>query len=80
MLAFKIESMTCNHCVSRITKAIAAYQADVKIEADLTTKTLKINSEINKEDILNVLNEAEYPAVIYPANIHSENMLGSCCS
>lgn len=70
MLQLKIDSMTCNHCISMVTKTIQLLQKDANIEADLTTQMVNIDSKLSEEDILDALNEAAYPATI----------AGSCCS
>jgi copper chaperone len=58
MLQLKIESMTCNHCISMVTKAIQQWQTDAKIEVDLSTQLVKIKSQLSKEEILDALDEA----------------------
>ena len=70
MLQLKVKSMSCNHCISMITKAILQWQTDAKIEADLSTQLIKIESQLSKEKILDALDEAGYPAIV----------AGSCCS
>lgn len=64
LLQLKIESMTCNHCISMITKTILEWQADAKIEADLSTHLVKIESQLSENEILDALNEAGYPAIV----------------
>ncbi len=70
MLKLKIENMTCNHCISMITKAIVQWQADAKVEVDLAKQFVKIDSKLSEDEILHALDEAGYPAVV----------AGSCCS
>lgn len=64
MFQLKIESMSCNHCISMITKAILQWQSDAKVEADLSTQLVKIESRLSKEKILEALDEAGYPAIV----------------
>jgi copper chaperone len=70
MLQLKIGNMTCRHCIEIVRKAILHWQADAKVEVDLTTQLVTIDSKLVKEDILAALDKAGYPA----------KTAGSCCS
>lgn len=60
MLTFKVEDMTCGHCVGVITKAIKADDESANIEIDLPTKTVKIESSKPAENFVSVITEAGY--------------------
>jgi len=60
MLTFKVEDMTCGHCVGVITKAIKAEDESAKVEIDLLTKTVKIESRESAENFVSVITEAGY--------------------
>jgi hypothetical protein len=51
-----------------ITKTILECQSDAKIEADLSTQLVKIESQLSEVDILDALDEAGYPAIVAVAN------------
>ena len=42
MIAFKVSDMTCGHCVSTITKALKATDAQAKVEIDLTNRRVQV--------------------------------------
>lgn len=60
MLTFKVEDMTCGHCVGVITKAIKAEDESATVEIDLPTKTVKIESSKVAESFVRVITEAGY--------------------
>ncbi|MBC3766156.1 heavy-metal-associated domain-containing protein [Neptunicella marina] len=62
MMKFSVTDITCGHCVSAITKAILQLQANAKITVDLANKLVSVNSELNKEDIIEAIKEAGYTA------------------
>ena len=60
MLTFKVEDMTCGHCVGVITKAIKTEDVSATVEIDLPTKTVKIDSSKSAESFVAVITEAGY--------------------
>ena len=44
MIAFEVNDMTCGHCVSTITKALKATDKDAKVQIDLTTHRVQVES------------------------------------
>jgi len=60
MLTFKVEDMTCGHCVGVITKAIKLEDESATVEIDLPTKTVKIKSSKPAEHFVSVITEAGY--------------------
>jgi copper chaperone len=62
MFILKIETMTCNHCVSLISKALNQLDADLAFDIDLPAQTLQVHSEIDVSDVIAALEEAGYPA------------------
>lgn len=62
MFMLKIETMTCNHCVSLINKALNQLEADLAFDIDLPAQTLQVHSEIDPADVIAALEEAGYQA------------------
>ncbi len=42
MIAFKVDDMTCNHCVGAITKALQAADANAQVRIDLEAHRVEI--------------------------------------
>jgi copper chaperone len=42
MIAYQVSDMTCGHCVSTITKAVAAVDKDAKVKIDLPSHRVEI--------------------------------------
>lgn len=60
----KVASMTCNHCISMVNKAIAKLQPDAKVTVDLLQQLVSVESALMAEDIVTALDEAGYPATV----------------
>lgn len=45
MITFKVDDMTCGHCVATITAAIKAHDSALQVTCDLTLHTVKIVAE-----------------------------------
>lgn len=61
MQEFVIQSMSCGGCASRIAQAVKNLDATAKIEVDLSTKTLRVDSSEDRESVTAALTEAGYP-------------------
>jgi Cu+-exporting ATPase len=62
MYHYRVEDMTCGHCTSTITKAILATDKQAKVEIDLATKSVKVESTEDFEVIREAIVEAGYSA------------------
>ncbi|MBB1598454.1 heavy-metal-associated domain-containing protein [Variovorax sp. UMC13] len=61
MHEFVIQSMSCGGCASRIAQAVKNLDAKAKIEVDLPTKTVRIDSTEDRASVTAALMEAGYP-------------------
>jgi len=64
MLQFRVNDMSCEHCVKTITKAVAAIDAEASLEADLDTKLVRIDSAHPVAELIRALDAAGYPATV----------------
>lgn len=62
MYHYRVENMTCGHCTSRISKAILATDKNARVEIDLATKLVKVDSDEDFEVIREAIVEAGYAA------------------
>jgi Cu+-exporting ATPase len=61
MYELTVEDMTCKHCVGRVTKAVQEIDQEAKVEIDLPTKKVKIDSQANLDRIAQAIDAAGYP-------------------
>jgi copper chaperone len=61
MQEFVIQSMSCGGCASRIAQAVKNLDATAKIEVDLPTRTVRIDSAEDRASVIAALAEAGYP-------------------
>ena len=63
MIEFKVEDMTCGHCVSMITKAVKEVDAAGRVEVDLQAKRVRVESTQDPDEIRVAIEEAGYTPV-----------------
>lgn len=84
MLIYRVEDMTCGHCVSAITKAVRALDSGAKVDVDLSEHLVRIEpTGVAADELLNVITEAGYTAVQVAAEAASttgpSTRRGGCC-
>ena len=62
MYQLKIEDMSCGHCASLVTKAVKSVDPSARINNDLGTRQVLVDSRCELADISDALAEAGYPA------------------
>lgn len=60
MIQFSIPSMSCGHCMKAVTQAVQAVDPQAKVDVDLGTKTVKVESQAGREQLVRALAEAGY--------------------
>ena len=61
MYELTVEGMSCGHCVGRVTKSVQGVDAAAKVEIDLPTKKVRIDSGADLEKIAAAIDDAGYP-------------------
>ncbi|MFU0507834.1 heavy-metal-associated domain-containing protein [Pseudaminobacter sp. NGMCC 1.201702] len=61
-MELNIERMTCGGCAKSVTKAIQSVDSNAKIDTDPAARAVKIETTATQAAILQVLEEAGYPA------------------
>ncbi|WIT12670.1 heavy-metal-associated domain-containing protein [Paucibacter sediminis] len=64
MSEFTLPDMSCGHCVASITKAVQALDAQAKLQFDLPSHKVQVESQLSQAALVAALTEAGYP----PAN------------
>ncbi len=62
MIELKLPDMTCAHCVKTVTDAVQQLDAKAKVQCDLTTHQVKIESTLSRERVIQALAKEGYPA------------------
>lgn len=60
MIQFSIPQMSCGHCVRAVTGAVQEIDSQAKVQVDLTTKQVHIESSAERGEIVKALEEAGY--------------------
>jgi Cu+-exporting ATPase len=56
-----VEGMSCGHCVGRVTKTVQGLDENAKVDIDLASKKVRIDSRAELERIAAAIDEAGYP-------------------
>ncbi len=62
MPSFDVRGMTCGHCVKAVTASIHEIDAAAKVDVDLATGIVKVQSERPADAIAKAIVEAGYEA------------------
>ena len=61
MLSLKVSGMTCGGCINAITRAIQAEDPQAKVQADLGTKTVSLETTLSQAQASQLLTDAGFP-------------------
>lgn len=82
MQAFRVDDMTCGHCVSTITKAIRGADKDAKVTIDLSQHLVMVEpTEADAQELSDAIAEAGYtPVPVQAATVVAKSAkTGGCC-
>lgn len=60
MFEFEVQSMTCGHCASRVTQALKSLDGQAKVEIDLRSKKVRVQTVEDRDSVTAALAEAGY--------------------
>jgi copper chaperone len=60
MIELKLPTMTCGHCVRTVTETVHAVDAAAKVEVDLPTQRVRIESQQPQDAFARALAEEGY--------------------
>lgn len=61
MIEFQIPTMTCGHCASTVSSALAKAAPDCQISVDLAQRKVSVQTTEDKSALVEALTEAGYP-------------------
>lgn len=62
MLKMNVPDMTCGHCAGVVTKAVQSVDAAARIDIDLKSKTVSVETSADAAKVAEALDAAGYPA------------------
>ncbi len=63
MLNFKVSGMTCGGCVNAITRAIQAQDPQSKVQADLVTQMVSLETGLSPAVAAQLIEDAGFPVL-----------------
>lgn len=63
MYQLQVENMSCGHCVGAVTKAVQAIDAGAKVEVDLASKSVRIDSASALAPLKSAIADAGFPVI-----------------
>ncbi|MES2103565.1 MAG: heavy-metal-associated domain-containing protein [Pseudomonadota bacterium] len=61
MVVLQVEEMSCSHCVGTVTRAVLGVDSAAKVDIDLPSKQVKIETHADVAEITDAIIEAGYP-------------------
>ena len=61
MLTLKVSGMTCGGCINAVTRAIQAEDPQAKVQADLASQTVNLETSLTKEHASQIVTDAGFP-------------------
>ncbi|MEI6612444.1 heavy-metal-associated domain-containing protein [Polynucleobacter sp.] len=61
MLTLKVSGMTCGGCINAVTRAIQAQDPQAKVQADLATQTVSLETSLSATQASELITDAGFP-------------------
>lgn len=61
MYELKVERMSCGGCARSVTKSVQSLDSNAKVDVDLTSKNVRIESDASLEAVRSAIIDAGYP-------------------
>ncbi|MBU3549457.1 heavy-metal-associated domain-containing protein [Polynucleobacter sp. P1-05-14] len=62
MLSLKVSGMTCGGCINAVTRAIQAQDPKAKVQVDLASQTVNLETTLSEAQASELIVEAGFPA------------------
>ena len=63
MLNLKVSGMTCGGCINAVTRAIQAQDPHAKVQADLATQVVQLETTLSEEVAAQLITDAGFPGL-----------------
>jgi copper chaperone len=64
MQVFKVQGMTCAHCVRAVTSAIQGQDPTAQVQVDLGKGEVNVQSQLGSEQVVGLIEEEGYTATL----------------
>lgn len=64
MLSLKVTGMTCGGCINAITRAIQSQDPQAKVQADLATQMVSLETSLSEAQASQLITDAGFPVLI----------------
>jgi copper chaperone len=61
MLSLKVSGMTCGGCINAITRAIQAEDPQAKVQADLASQVVDLETSLSATQASQIITDAGFP-------------------
>ena len=61
MFTLKVSGMTCGGCINAVTRAIQAQDPQAKVQADLPTQVVSLQTSLSPELAAELITDAGFP-------------------
>lgn len=61
MIQLTVEGMSCGHCIASVTKAVQALDAGAKVDVELATQTVRVETKAEPEAVSHAVADAGFP-------------------
>lgn len=63
MLSLKVSGMTCGGCINAVTRAIQSQDPEAKVQADLASQTVNLETSLSPEQASQLITDAGFPVL-----------------
>ena len=63
MLTLKVSGMTCGGCINAVTRAVQAHDPQAKVQADLATQTVNLETTLSTTEASQLITDAGFPVI-----------------
>jgi copper chaperone len=60
MYELQVEGMTCGGCVRSVTKSVQSVDSNAKVDVDLQSKKVRVDTQASLEAVTSAINDAGY--------------------
>jgi len=61
MLSLKVSGMTCGGCINAVTRAVQSQDPSAKVQVDLVTQIVSLDTSLTEADASRLITEAGFP-------------------